>query len=150
MVQQTKRFCAVLSTCSHRGTFIHTFPKGIHFQEWGNERETYPQTYQKYLWTKTSQKELEQIFSYQHGQIRFKPSKIDPCLYYWDKMVILIYINDCIMFSPEKSALNQVIKVMCHLPRKFRIEALGDIKDFFWDFRCTVGMMAPSHSPSPS
>ena len=64
------------------------------------------------------------------GEIRFKPRKIDPCLYYWDKMVILIYISDCIMFSPEKSALNQVIKDMCHLPRKYRIEALGDIKDF--------------------
>ena len=64
------------------------------------------------------------------GEIRFKPSKIDHCLYYQDKVVILIYIDDCIMFSPEKSALNQVIKDICNSPRKFRIKDLGDLKEF--------------------
>ena len=58
------------------------------------------------------------------------PSKIDPCLYYQDKVIILIYIDDCITFSLEQSALDQVVQDMCDSPRKFRIEDLGDIKEF--------------------
>ena len=62
------------------------------------------------------------------GEIGFMPSKIDPCLYYQDKVVILIYIDDCITFSLEQSALDQVVQDMFDSPRKFRIEDLGDCR----------------------
>ena len=51
-------------------------------------------------------------------------------LYYQDKVVILIYLDDCIMFSPEQSSLDQVVKDMHESSRKFNIKDLGDIKEF--------------------
>ena len=34
----------------------------------------------------------------------FTPSEIDPCLYLKENMVLLTYINDCIIISPSKES----------------------------------------------
>ena len=41
--------------------------------------------------------------------IGFTPSKFDPCLYYQGPILFLVYIDDCIVFSPDARAIDQVV-----------------------------------------
>ena len=41
--------------------------------------------------------------------IGFTPSKFDPCLYYRASIVFLVYIDDCIVFGPNDTAIDQVV-----------------------------------------
>ena len=45
--------------------------------------------------------------------VGFKVSKVDPCLYYQGSEVFLIYINDCVLFSPSNTAINYAIRDTC-------------------------------------
>ena len=60
----------------------------------------------------------------------FVPSKWDPCLYYQRKVSLLEYIDDCVMFSPMEKELNKVMEEMRNSSRKFKVEDLGNAKDF--------------------
>ncbi|KAL7575276.1 hypothetical protein ACA910_001801 [Epithemia clementina (nom. ined.)] len=64
------------------------------------------------------------------AEIGFAPSKIDPCLYYRGQVILLVYIDDCVLFSPKKTDLAAVIKEMQDSSRKFRVEDLGEVNDF--------------------
>ena len=64
------------------------------------------------------------------SEIGFVPSKLEPCLYYRENVTLLVYIDDCIMFSPTEKELGKVVKEMRNSSLKFRVEDLGDIKDF--------------------
>ena len=44
--------------------------------------------------------------------------------------MLLVYIDDCIIFSPAEKELEEVVKEMRNLSKKFRVEDLGDKKDF--------------------
>ncbi|KAL7565945.1 hypothetical protein ACA910_008403 [Epithemia clementina (nom. ined.)] len=64
-------------------------------------------------------------------EIGFSPSKIDPCLYFRGRVILLVYIDDCILFSPNQGDLDTVIKEMKEGgSRKFRVEDLGEVNDF--------------------
>jgi len=39
----------------------------------------------------------------------FKPSNIDPCLFYGRGMVILVYVDDCLFFGPDMAEMDKVI-----------------------------------------
>ena len=58
------------------------------------------------------------------------PSKMDPCLYFRGHIALLVYIDDCIMFRPDMAELDKVVKEMRTSSKKFRVEDLGNIKDF--------------------
>ncbi len=40
----------------------------------------------------------------------FKPSDLDPCLFYGRGMVVLVYVDDCLFFGPNKDEINQAIE----------------------------------------
>ena len=63
-------------------------------------------------------------------EIGYVPSKLDPCLYYRGKVSLLVYIYDCILFSPMGKELKKVMEEMRNSSKKFRVEDLGNIKDF--------------------
>ena len=63
-------------------------------------------------------------------EISFKPSKMDPCLYFHGCITLLVYIDDCVMFGPDLARLDKVIKEMRTSSKKFRVEDLGNVKDF--------------------
>ena len=44
--------------------------------------------------------------------LNFKQSQIDPCLFYKDSCVLLIYVDDCLLFVKDKS---EATKIMNHL-----------------------------------
>ena len=55
---------------------------------------------------------------------------MDPCLYFCGHIAFLVYIDDCIMFGPDLAKLDKVIKEMRTSSKKFRVEDLGNVKDF--------------------
>ena len=106
------------------------FPKGYEFKDGISEdthvlkltKNIYGQTQAGRVWNKHLDEGL--------GEISFKPSKMDPCFYFRDCIALLIYIDDCIMFGPDMVELDKVVKEMSTSSKKFRVEDLGDIKDF--------------------
>ena len=42
----------------------------------------------------------------------FKPSDIDPCLYIGNKMIILTYVDDCIIVGPSMGRIDSFVKSM--------------------------------------
>ena len=116
---------------AHAEVPLHmNFPKGYKFKE-GITTKTHVLELIKNLY---GQKQAGRVWNqYLHegfSKIGFVPSKLEPCLYYRENVTLLVYIDNCIMFSPTKKELEKVVKEMRNSPKKFRVEDLGDVKDF--------------------
>ena len=107
------------------------FPKGYKFKE-GITTKTHVLKLIKNLY---GQKQVGRVWNkYLHeglSKIGFVPSKLEPCLYYREKVTLLLNIDYCIMFSPTEKELGKVVKEMRNSSKKFRVEDLGDVKHFF-------------------
>ena len=109
--------------------YMH-FPKGYEFKDGISEdthilkltKNLYGQTQAGRVWNKYLDEGL--------GEISFKPSKMDPCLYFRGRIALLVYIDDCIMFGPDMEELDKVVEEMRTSSKKFRVEDLGNVKDF--------------------
>ena len=40
----------------------------------------------------------------------FKPSAVDPCLFYGRRFIILVYVDDCLFFGPDEQKIEDFIK----------------------------------------
>ncbi|MGH7955130.1 MAG: reverse transcriptase domain-containing protein [Gloeomargaritales cyanobacterium] len=54
----------------------------------------------------------------------FRQSKIDSCLFFHDKMICIIYIDDCLFFAPEESDIGDMIK---SLRKEFELVVEQDV-----------------------
>ncbi|KAL7557091.1 hypothetical protein ACA910_011910 [Epithemia clementina (nom. ined.)] len=63
-------------------------------------------------------------------ELGFTPSAIDPCLYYGDQVMMLVYIDDCLLFSPKKEAIDQVVLSLRNSHQRFNVDDQGEVKDF--------------------
>ena len=107
------------------------FPKGYEFKDRISEdthalkltKNIYGQHQAWMVWNKYLDEGL--------SKISFKPSNMDPCLYFHGRIALLVYIDDCIMFSLDMAELDKVVEEMRTSSKKFRVEDLGDMKDFF-------------------
>jgi histone deacetylase 1/2 len=61
-------------------------------------------------------------------KIGFKPSNLDPCLFYRGNVIFLVYVDDGLFFSPDKTAIDQAFADL--VAAKFDIEDQGDISDY--------------------
>ena len=43
------------------------------------------------------------------GNLSINPSKVDPCVFVGDDIFVLVYVDDCLIFSQEKDKINQLI-----------------------------------------
>ena len=106
------------------------FPKGYEFKD-GISEDTHVLKLTKNIY---GQKQAERVWNKYLdeglGEISFKPSKMDLCLYFRGRIALLIYIDDCIMFGPDMAGLDKVVEEMRTSSKKFRVEDLSDIKDF--------------------
>ncbi|MGH7973974.1 MAG: reverse transcriptase domain-containing protein, partial [bacterium] len=57
----------------------------------------------------------------------FRQSKIDPCLFYHDKMICIIYSNDCLFFAPVSSDINKMIN---DLHQEFELVVEQDVTTY--------------------
>ena len=60
----------------------------------------------------------------------FRPSKIDPCLYMKKDMMVLTYVDDCIIIGKSKPEIKSFIHSMQNGPEKFILTDEGDIDKF--------------------
>ena len=35
---------------------------------------------------------------------------VDPCLFFWKEVVIVVYVDDCLIFSPKKEHVDELAK----------------------------------------
>jgi hypothetical protein len=60
----------------------------------------------------------------------FKPSAIDPCLYLKKGMIVLTYVDDCIIVCESMSEINTFIHSMQNGPEKYILTDEGSIDKF--------------------
>ena len=60
----------------------------------------------------------------------FKPSDIDPCLYIGNRMIILTYVDDCIIVGPSMDRIDSFVKSMNTGKENFVLTDEGDINKF--------------------
>ena len=60
----------------------------------------------------------------------FKPSNIDPCLYIGNGMIILTYVDDCIIIGPSMDKIDAFVRSMQVGPEKFILTDEGNIDKF--------------------
>ena len=60
----------------------------------------------------------------------FGPSKVDPCLYNKGGVVLLIYVDNCILMSTMDTAINEAICTLRLSKQNFTIEDEGTVSNF--------------------
>jgi len=61
----------------------------------------------------------------------FKESLVDPCVFYKGDLILVIYVDDVICFSPKDEVIDDFIKSMREdEPRKYILEDQGELKDY--------------------
>jgi len=60
-------------------------------------------------------------------KLGFKASKVDPCLFYRDDCIIVLYVDDCLIFSPKQDVVDSVVTL---LHKDYQIGAQGTVQDF--------------------
>ena len=62
--------------------------------------------------------------------IGFTPSKFDPCLYYRNSIISLVYIDDCIVFGPNNKAIDEVVTDLRNSTQNFTRNDQGEVGIF--------------------
>jgi hypothetical protein len=60
----------------------------------------------------------------------FHPSAINPCLYFKKGMIIITYMDDCIIVSNSMKDINNFVKSMKDGPKVYVLTDEGDINKF--------------------
>ena len=60
----------------------------------------------------------------------FSPSKIDPCVYLKPGMIVLSYVDDCIIIGKDMKEIDSFVKSMQNGPENFILTDEGDIDKF--------------------
>ncbi|KAL7580903.1 hypothetical protein ACA910_001170 [Epithemia clementina (nom. ined.)] len=63
-------------------------------------------------------------------ELGFSTSAIDPCLYYGNQVMMLVYIDDSLLFSPSKEAIDAVVLSLRNSHQRFNVDDQGEVKDF--------------------
>jgi hypothetical protein len=60
-------------------------------------------------------------------QLGFTASEVDPCLFYKHDCIICLYVDDCLLFSPDPTVIPTVLTA---LRRDYHIREEGSVQDF--------------------
>ena len=63
-------------------------------------------------------------------EVGYTPSDYDPCLYYKKNVVMLIYIDDCLVFSPNPKLIVKTISDLRNSSKNNEIDDEGDVSVF--------------------
>jgi hypothetical protein len=56
--------------------------------------------------------------------------EIDPCLYLKANMILLMHVDDCIIFSPSMESIDRLVQLMHNGPENFKLTNEGDVNKF--------------------
>ena len=74
------------------------------------------------VWNKYLDKGLQEV--------GFEPSKVDPCLYCKEGVILLIYVDDCILMGTTDAAINEAICALRSSKQNFTIKDEGAVGNF--------------------
>ena len=57
----------------------------------------------------------------------FRQSKVDPCLFIEGTVILVLYVNDAALFSPDSAAINRKIT---SLKQSFELTEEGELQDY--------------------
>jgi hypothetical protein len=102
-------------------------PKGVRLQGVTNNKDYVLQLVRNLY----GQKQTGRVW-YQHlvrglEKIGFTRSKIDECVFYYNKSILLVYVDDSILMGPDEQELKYLMKCM---KKNFEKEEEGDIYDY--------------------
>ena len=60
----------------------------------------------------------------------FELSKVDPCLYYKEEVILLVYMDDYILMGTTNVAIDKAIHALISSKQNFTIEYEGAVSDF--------------------
>ena len=60
----------------------------------------------------------------------FEPSKVDPCLYYKEGVILLVYVDGCILMGTTDAAIDEAIHALRASKQNFTIEDEGAVGNF--------------------
>jgi hypothetical protein len=60
-------------------------------------------------------------------KLGFKPSEHDECVFYYGKMIFIVYTDDTILLGPDKDEIDVLVK---KLGKTFNIEDQGELSDY--------------------
>ena len=61
---------------------------------------------------------------------KFSPSIIDPCVFYKEGMIVLLYVDDMIVVSKKEEDIDKLIKSLKEEDERFILTSEGDIKNY--------------------
>jgi len=126
MVHDPEGLCTGLSSSRHWGDTIYGNTQWLHLQRvwsWG----TGAWNAQESVWLEAGQPDMVQVtllLTTVHGLMQ---SIADNCIFYWDGIVLLIYVDDTICVFRDKGAGQKLAK---ELQQSFDITMEGTIEDF--------------------
>ena len=74
------------------------------------------------VWNKYLDKGLQET--------RFELSKVDPCLYYKGRVILLVYVDDCILMGTMNAIINEAVHTLRLSKQNFIIKDEGAVGDF--------------------
>ena len=60
----------------------------------------------------------------------FTPSQVDPCVLYREDCIILVYVDDCIIFSRSKTINDSIVTSLQNGPENFQLTDEGDLNRY--------------------
>ena len=61
---------------------------------------------------------------------KFSPSIIDPCVFYKEGMIVLLYVDDMIVVSKKVEDIDKIIKSLKEEDERFILTSEGGIKNY--------------------
>ena len=63
------------------------------------------------------------------GKLSIDPSKLDPCVFIGDDIIVLVYVDDCLIFSRDKDKINQLIDKLKNKEKLYLTDE-GDVEKY--------------------
>ena len=60
----------------------------------------------------------------------FFPSQVDPCVYYRENCIVLVFVDDCLIFSKDKSVIDGFIYSLQHGEENYILTDEGEIEKY--------------------
>ena len=60
------------------------------------------------------------------SEVKFVPCEVDPCIYYRGNTILSVYVDGCILISPQNEDIAVAIKDQQALKRNFTIKDEGE------------------------
>ena len=61
------------------------------------------------------------------GNLSTNPRKVDPCVFFGEDFIVVVYVDNCLIFSQDKDKINQLIDKLKN-KEKLDLTDEGDVK----------------------